>query len=274
MNSVALALFVACVIGSTLALDCSAKFKTFHQCLGDSHKKAEAGEKAKFEALKTKIDACYTDNGCTAPAKPQKDKAAFNKTGEHHGNSTQGWECRRAVGAAMKTNFETCIKKAVPDFTFPQKPAEQGKGHEGRKHFGHKEDDKEFASCAKKDAVRQCIRAIFNSSAPTEDEKRANFKAACDAKQNCLTALGADCQTQMENFEKAACECRQQQRQQEVQVRASIPACQGVQEKKGKGPQKEHKQETCDKKDYCKLGYDAFVQDHKKGKGKGKGPKN
>jgi len=273
MKTIILAFFAACVIGSTLAQDCSAKFKDFHQCLENNHKKAEADGKAKFEAMKPKIAACYTDNGCTAPAKPQKGKGGSSgaASGERR-NSTAG-DCRKALGEAMKANFEDCIKKAVPGFSFPQKDAQQDKPHfGGHKGFNHKDDNKALDGCAKKQAVRDCIRGLFNSSKPSEDEKKAHFKAACDAKQTCLTALGADCQAQMEKFKQAACQCRQQQRQQVDQIRSSVKACASVQEKNGKQNQgKDQKQQSCEEKDYCKLGYDAFVQDHQKVRG-AKGP--
>jgi hypothetical protein len=285
MKTVAIALFIACVVGSSLGLDCSTKFKDFHTCVASSHKKAQEANKAKFEALKAKLDACYTDNGCTPPARPQKVKggssgassgessASTSASGERRGNHTEGRECRKAVREALKGKFEQCIKQSIPDFTFPPKDAQHDKPHfGGQKGFNHKDENKNLDGCAKKQAVRDCKRALLNSSRPTEDEKRAHFKANCDAKQACQASLGAECQAQLEKFKKAACECRQQQHQQIDQIRSGVKACENVPERKGKRPQNEQKQKSCeDHKDYCKLGYDAFVADHQKGKGQGRG---
>jgi len=267
MQTVAIALLVACVVGSSLAQDCSTKIKDFHKCVEDSHKTGEADRKAKFEALKPKLDACYTTNGCTPPVKGQKGKVdASGASGEQKGNNTAGRECRKALQTALKGKFEDCVKQAIPDFTFPPKDAQHDKGHGGEhRGFDHKEDNKALEGCTNKQAVRDCKRALFNGSQPTDAEKRAHFKTNCDAKQVCLTALGADCQAQVDKFKQAACQCRQQQRQQAEQLRASTPACTGVPEKKDN--RANQKQQTCDNKDYCKLGYDAFVADHPKGKG-------
>jgi len=267
MKTIAIALFVACLVGSSLAQDCSAKFKDFHKCLEDSHKKNEGDFKAKFEALKPKLDACYTDNGCTPPAKPEKKEKGGSSSGAK--NDTAGGECRKAFHEAMKSNFEACIKKSIPDFTPMQKDGQHEKdghhgGHKGgHKGWNHKDENKALDGCAKKEAVRDCKRALFNSSKPTDSEKKAGFQARCDAKQSCLTALGADCQAKMEKFKKAACECGQQQHQQADQIRSSVSACNGVEDKK-KGKKHDDKQKSCDEKDYCKLGYDAFAQDHQK----------
>jgi len=257
-------LFATCVFGSALALDCSAKTQAFHTCLEAGQKKNQDAEKAKFEALKVKIDACYTDNGCTPPAKPQKGKG-----GEEKRNSTAGNECRKALGQAEKQQFEACVQKAVPGFTFPPKDATNEKREGGdHKRFNPKDDKKSLDSCAKKQQVRDCKRALFNSTRPSQDEIKAQFQARCDVKQNCLVALGADCQAQLESFKKAACQCRQQQRAQADQVRSGIAACSGVQEKKPKAGKENVKERSCDEKDYCKLGFDAFVQDRKTKGGK------
>jgi len=275
MNPITIALFMACVIGSSLALDCSAKMKDFHTCVASSHKKNEDDGKAKFEAIKVKIDACYTDNGCTSPAKPQKGGSSGASSGEKkHGNNTEGRECWKALGQAMKQDMETCVTKAVPDFTFPQKDGQKEGGEHG-KHFGghkggfnHKDDNKVLVGCAKAQAVRDCKRALFNSSKPSSDEMKVRFQAGCDAKKTCLTALGVDCQTQMEQVKKAMCTCRQAQHGQAETLRASVPACKDIQAKphkegsgSGKGPAKA---KSCDdEKDYCKLGFDVLAADLK-----------
>jgi len=270
MKTIVFAFLAACFIGSSLAQDCSAKFKDFHKCWADSHKEAQSDGKAKFEAMKTKIDACYTDNGCTPPAKSEKSKGGSSgaASGERHHNNTAGGECRKALMVAMKSQFEDCIKKAIPGFTLPQKDEQHDKPHfGGHKGFNHKDENKNLDTCAKKQAVRDCKRALFNSSRPSEDEMKAHFQAGCDAKQTCLAALGADCQAQLEKFKQAACQCRQQERQQVDQLRSSVKACEGVQDKQGKHQgQKDQKEQSCDVKDYCKLGYSAFVQDHQKGR--------
>jgi len=222
MNTLAIILFIGCVFGSTLAQDCNAKIKDFHTCVENGQKKDEADGKAKFEALKVKIDACYTDNGCTAPAKQDHAKGGASSAGA----SGQGSECRKAVGAAMKKNFEECIQKSVPGFTFPQKDG--GEHHEGGHHrggFNAKDDNKALAGCAKAQAVRDCKKALFTSNRPSQDEMKAKFQANCAAKDICLNALGADCQAQMQKVKKAMCECGQQQKGQMEQIRGSIAAC-------------------------------------------------
>jgi len=163
----------------------------------------------------------------------------------------------------MKSNIEACIKKSIPDFTPHQKDDHHEGGHKwGHKGGDHKHENKALEGCAKKEAVRDCKRALFDSLKPTDAEKKARFQANCDAKKTCLTALGADCQAQKEKFKKAACECGQQQHQQADQLRSSISACNGVEDKK-KGKH-EGKAKSCDEehKDYCSLGFDAFVKDH------------
>jgi len=276
MKTVAIALFVTCVVGSSWALDCSAKLQDFHKCVEANHKKAQDDRKAKFEALKPKFAACYTDNGCTAPSKDQQGNGVGSGggKGEHRGNNTAERACGKALRDALKGKFEECVKKTVPDFTFPAKDGQHDKrGGWDNKGFDHKGDNKALEGCANKQAVRDCKRALLSSLRPTEDQKRANFKANCDAKQTCSTALGAECQAQLEKVKTATCQCRQQQRGQADQVRGTIQACQGLPEKQGKHP--DGKQQTCDNKDYCKLGYDAFVADrpeHGHGpEGKGKG---
>jgi hypothetical protein len=274
MKTIVISLFVACVIGSSMAQDCSAKIEEFHTCQQAGHKKDQADGKAKFEAIKAKIDACYTDNGCTAPVKGQKGKggssgSSAGASGEkRHGNHTGGSECGKALRDAMKQSFETCVKQA--GVTLPQKDGQKDGGHHEGGHrkggFNHKDDNKALTGCAKAQAVRDCKRALMNSTRPSQDEMKARFQAGCAAKQTCLTALGADCQTQMEKNKKAICLCRQQQHQQADQIRSSVAACKDVQSKKpenGKG--KDSKVRSCDdeRKDYCKLGFDVMVQDFK-----------
>jgi len=248
-----------------------------------SHKKDQEDGKAKFDALKLKIDACYTDNGCTAPAKPQKGgkggSSGAASSGEKRGNHTENGECRKAMGAAMKENLEKCVKQTVPTFAFPPKDASADhEKHFGGHHkggFNHKDDNKALSGCAKAQAVRDCKRALINGTRPSQDERKTRFQAGCAAKQTCLTALGADCQTQMEKVKKAMCQCRQQQHQQADQIRGTIAACKDVQAKKpengkGKGKPDGSKVRSCDdEKDYCKLGFDAMVADFK-----GKKPSN
>jgi len=267
MKSVLIALFLAGVVCSSLAQDCSSKFKDFHKCLEAGHKKAEADEKAKFAALKPQLDACYTSNGCTPPTKGQKG-AGRNATAHRRGNNTAEIQCRKALEQALKGKFEACIKQAIPTFTFPPKGG-KGNASRGGEERGreHKREDEGLEGCANKQAVIACKRALLNSTRPTDAQKRAQFTANCATKQTCLTALGADCQAQMEKFKTASCQCRQQERQQEAQTRPTITACNGVQENKGNHTRGPQKQETCGaEKDYCKLGYDAFVAGHPKGK--------
>jgi len=220
MKTIALAVFIACVVGSSLAQDCSSKFQDFHKCLADSHKKEQDGGKAKFEAMKAKIDACYTDNGCTPPAKPQKGEgkgkgkggssaasggASGGVSGERKGNNTEGRECRKALGEAKKKQFQDCVKQAVPSFTFPQKDGEHKEHHFGGEHkggFNHKGENKQLDGCAKKEAVRDCKRALFNSSRPTEDAKKARFQSNCNSKQTCLTALAPTAKLNWKNSSK------------------------------------------------------------------------
>lgn len=274
MKTTAVVLFVACIVGTSLAQDCSAKIKDFHKCLEDSNKKAREDGKAKFEALKGKIDACYTDNGCTPPVKAEKGKGGSSgssgsasgekqSSGERQGNNTQARECKKAVREALKKQLEECVKKTDSSFTLPEKDGSHEK-HGPHGGFGHnrKGDNKNLEGCAKKEQVRDCKRALFNSSKPTEDEKRARFQARCDAKQSCQNALGADCQAQLEKRKQAICQCRQEEKQQVEQVRSGIQACNGLPQKQHKRGQGQ-KQQSCDKKDYCKLGFDAFEQEVK-----------
>jgi len=276
MKIIIIAFLAVYLAESSFGQDCSAKIKDFHKCLADSHKQGEATGKAKWEALKPKFEACFTDNGCTVPAKPQKGQGSSsggNSSSASGEKDSAGGECKKALREAFKGQFETCIQKAIPGFTFPppqpQSDGEHDKPHHfrGHKGFNHKDENKKLDGCANKQAVRNCTRALFESNRPSEDEMKAQFQAQFKAGCDCVTALGSDCQAKMEQFKKAACECRQQQRQQFQQIRSGIAACNGPQanESKGKhGQGKEHKQETCgDEKDYCKAGFDVLVQDMK-----------
>jgi len=278
MKTVALALFFACVVGSSLAQDCSAKVKDFHECLKKGHQHDKEGMKTKFADMKTKIDACYTENGCTAPVKGKGKGGASSSGGSSGGASGgssggasggvsgekdgAGRECRKALKAATKKSFQDCLQKA--GVTVPQKDGDDH--HE--KHFGghhkgmnHKGENKGLEGCAKKEQVRACKKALFEKSKPSDAEMKAKFDAGCKARDTCLAALGADCQAQIQKFKKASCECRQQQFQQLATLRTSVKECQSVPQKaprQGKGGKKAQHNCNEEKKDYCKLGFDAL----------------
>jgi len=244
-----------CVIGTSLAQqqDCSAKIQTFHQCLKDSHKQQAEANKAKFQTFKTDLENCYKNNGCQPPQPGQS-----GSNGQR--NNTQGGQCFKAVREAMKQQVQKCVQQANPGVTLPE---EDESHHKAGFHHGpnHKGDNKALDSCANKQAVRDCTRALFNKTKPSDADKKAKFQANCDARQKCLDQLGPDCQAQLEKIKQSACQCRQQQNLD--QIRSGIPACAGVSEGKRPGAQQGQKQHSCEaKKDYCKLGYDAFVQDH------------
>lgn len=61
MAGIAFLILAACAVTSSTAQDCSAKLEDFHKCLADSHNKIQDGKKAKWEAMKPKIEACYTE---------------------------------------------------------------------------------------------------------------------------------------------------------------------------------------------------------------------
>jgi len=248
-----IAVLIVCVVRGSLGQDCSQKIQDMKKCFEDSHKQGGDDMKAKFEALKPKIDACYTDNDCTAPV----------KTPGKESENPQAKECMEGVHAAMKKNVEDCVKKDFPAFTFPAKDGEHEMG--GHHRFSHKDENKNLDGCANKEKVRDCKKAIFAANKPSDDEKKAKFQARCDAKQKCLSSLGDDCQSQMEKMKSTFCKCGQQLKTQRDQLRQGVPACANV-------PARAHKEggdagkegHSCDEtpKDYCKLGYDAFVQDH------------
>lgn len=273
MKAIVVALFFACVFGSSLAQDCSAKAVEFHKCIEASKKTAEDAEKAKWEALKPKFDACFTDNGCTPPAGKM---GGNSSSGEKKGNNTEAKACKKAVKEALKTQFDACIQKAGLNITLPKMDEKKKKDGKGK---GKKDHEKALEGCAKKDEVIACKRALKNSTKPTDDEKKARFQAKCDAKTKCLADLGADCQAQLEKFKMAACQCKQEIGAQKATVRSSTPACSGVPEKKSgekksgekkSGEAKSGEKKTCEaKKDYCKLGYDAKEADEKAKKAAG-----
>jgi len=269
MKTIAIALFLACVVGASLAQDCSAKIKAFHDCVSKGHQQDKDEMKTKLADFKTKADACYTANGCTPPAKGDgKGKDGASSSGSASGKQQGGnSECGKAMKTVLKKNFEDCLQKA--GVTAPEN--DHGDDHQ-EKHFGghheganHKDDNKALDGCAKKQEVRDCKRALFTKNRPSDAEMKAKFDAGCKARDTCLAALGADCQAQIEKFKKAACECRQQQFQQLAQVRAGVKECQNVAQKtpqraQGKGAKTP---KTCgaEKKDYCKLGFDALKAD-------------
>lgn len=269
MNTIVIALFVALSIGSSLAQDCSAKINAFHSCVESSRQQGEQGRKGKFDALKPQLDACFTSNGCTPPT-----KGANPTRGQRQGNNAQGGECRKALQQALKQKVDACIRQSVPSFVSPPVDKEEHHDKQDHERFDHK-DDKELGACANKQAVRTCQRALLNSTRPSESEKRAQFQARCESKQRCEVSLGAACKAQLEQIKVAACSCRQQQHQQAEQIRVSIPACQSAQNQQGAHPARpqQQKQETCDNKNYCALGYDAFVADHQNERKGGRGGK-
>jgi len=276
MKVAVIALIAICVVGSTLGEDCPAKFQAFRKCLKDSHQKTKQDFKAKWESLKTQLDACYTSNGCTAPVRGQKGGSSGASSGESSTSSSgehnaAGRECWKAVHQAKKAKVEECIKKAMPGFSFPPKDGEHDKPHFGHHRVNHKDENKNLQGCAKAQAVRDCKRALFEKNKPTEEQKKAIFKAHCDSKQACQASLGAECQAQMEKVKKAACQCHQETFQQLAQIRSSVPACKDVQDKPRPQGGKRQQHSCDDHKDYCKLGYEAFAQDHQKAGGRGKG---
>jgi len=255
-----IAVLAFCLVGLSLADDdCSQKMIDFKKCLGDSHKQEGEDWKAKFEALKPKIEACYTDNGCTPPAPSTSGN-----------DDSQAKACMEGMHTTMKKNMEDCVKKDFPNFAFPAN--DEGHEHGGHHKFNHKDENKNLDGCEKKQQVRDCKKALFASNKPTDDEKKAKFQAHCDTKQKCLTAVG-DCQSQMEKMKSTFCACGQQLKTQRDQVRQSVTACANVPERVHKQGGDSSKEHSCDEtpKDYCKLGYDAFVQDHPHGHGHGSG---
>jgi len=236
--------------------------------LETNQQKHKAEEKAKFEDLKAKLDACFKDNGCTPPVKsPEINHRKGNAT-EKNGPNVQ---CRKALRESLKTNFESCVQKAVPGFVFPQKDGGKQEKHIEHHGFNFRDEKKALESCAKKQQVRDCKQALINGTRPTEDQKRARFQSNCQQRQSCLAALSTDCQSQLKQVKQATCQCHQQQQSQIDGIRSGIAACQGVQEKGKQDNNREKKETTCEQKDYCALGYEAFVADHQNGKGKGKG---
>jgi hypothetical protein len=265
MNSILVGLLVACAIGTSLAADdCTAKFEEFHKCVKGAHEKPAQDMKAKFAELKPKIEKCYTDNGCTAPAPPQKGKGA--SSGESSGEKTgPGAQCFKDLKAAKKAKFEACLKdKGV---TLPAHKAGEHKPEGGEHHGfrGHKDENKALEGCANKQKVRDCKKALFAGSQPTDAQKKQAFDASCAAKKTCKAALGAACEKQLETFKAAASACHDQLESQKDSIRSGVASCAGVtpKPKRGGGASGE-KKKGGDKKDYCALGYDAFVADHPK----------
>jgi len=316
MKLVLIALVVSCYVAMSIAGECGAKIKEFHKCVGEAEKKQREAGKAKWEALKPKFDACYTDNGCTPPARGNHthgkghgkggassgsgekggassgsgEKGGASRTsGEKGGASSSGGasgqkgdassasserrynntECRKALFVELKKSFKECLSKQGVNVS--EHGHHNASGHiqgkwrfGGHRRFNHKKQNKALEGCAKKEQVRACKRALFNSSKPSDEERKAQFEERCKAKQGCKAALGDECLAQLQKFKKAACECRKEERGQFEKIRGSVKACEGVQQKKhGEHKGKGRGDESCEHKDYCKLGYDAFKQDLK-----------
>jgi len=243
-----LTFFVAFTFGASLAQDCSGKIQTFHKCLADYHDKDDGAARTKSQTLELKLNACYTIHGCTPPTKSHNDRDVEERV------------CLKSFNEERTKKYEECMKKTDPSVRIC---TEQAAGEEHCDYCldSEEEQTKELEKgCAKKEQVHACLHAEYNNSQPSDNEMRTLFQDRCKNIESCWEALGAECQA---HLDKAVCVCYQQLHQQADQIRSGIQACN---KKQRTGTVVETHQVNCDtesKKNYCKLGYDVYVQDKK-----------
>lgn len=253
-----------CLVGyifqSTLGLECA---KDFKDCLkqnlgggGPGGRAGPSGAKGDFAAMKTKMAACFTSNGCKAPEHKSDD-----------GDNAQGKQCREGLMTAKKQAMETCLTSKGVKVPAGGDHHDGGHGHHGHggEHggdHGHKggndqaAHEKKLSDACGGDAtkvknVKDCKAKLFGGNKPQGHQGGQHNKGEwkqkfCDAKKQCDAKLTTACKTEMETFHKAMCECKSTLNID--QLRSKVDACKNV-------PAPQHKQENhgCDAKkaDMC-----------------------
>jgi len=172
-------------------------------------------------------------------------------------------------------------EKKMPGFNLP---AEQNRQDGQRQGFqgGRKHDQdsikKACPNAAVVATVQACIGQARKSNGPpggknSQADAEARFNANCKVKQQWEAELGVKCKGELEKAEEALCECHQQVRNDQnliSQARASSSACKNLPTPKAKA---NDKAKSCGanqgRKDWCKEGYQAFVNDKKSHQNKG-----
>jgi len=262
---VAIAFFSVCICSLTSAFDasCNAKFEQFKAC----HKKIGDGRVAEAKTRDSAIKACYQSSGCTAP--PEAKSADANRE--------KNQACMKDVMKTLKETVKTCVQGKVQGLTIPSDAGHGGPGgHEGGwGGHGHNPEKACGTNTAAAATLKTCIQNAHKSAQSGSDQEKSRFDANCKAKADCEAVLGS-CKASLDEVEKAMCECGEQIHSGDAltNARKTAPSCQGLpepQHKGGPGGGRPKKQGSCGeaKKDYCKLGFDAFQADKKARGGKG-----
>jgi len=264
---VALIIFGACIFSTISAITvdagCNAKIQQFRDCNQKIRDRRESEQQTKEQAMK----ACFTSSGCTTPG------------GEGGQRDPKKEQCFKDVELTLKTKIETCVQGKIQGLAMPHdnKPQEEHRGDRGGQggpRGGHGDQGLQQACSNNAGNVAKVKACIQSARGPpsTPDQERARFDDNCKARAQCDTILDANCKSSLDAAKQAVCQCGQQV-QADASARATVftstPSCQGVTAPKprqgGQGGQK-----SCDdsgRKDYCKLGFDAWQADKKSKQG-------
>jgi hypothetical protein len=257
------AIVIACIFSMTTAITidagCNAKIQQFRDCNQKIRDQRESEQKTKEQAMK----ACFTSNSCSPP-------------GEGGQRDPKKEQCFKDVELNLKTKVETCVKGKIQGLVFPQdnKPHEE---HRGGPRGGH--GDKGLEQACNNNAgnvakVKTCIQSARGPQS-TPDQERLRFDSNCKARTQCDAILDANCKSSLEAAKQAVCQCGQQihaDATSRAAVFSSTPSCQGISAPTPRQGGQGGQQKSCDdsgKKDYCKLGFEAWQADKKSKQGGG-----
>jgi len=263
---IAIVIFGACIFSMTSAItvdaSCNAKIQQFRDCNQKIRDQRESEAKTKEDAMK----ACFTSSGCTPP-------------GEDGKRDPKKEQCFKDVEAALKAKVETCVQSKIQGITFPQdKPGEEHRGGpRGGARGGHGDKGLEQACSNNAGNVAKVKACLQTARGPpsTPDQQKQHFDSNCKSRAQCDAILDDKCKTQLDAAKQAVCQCGQQVNA-DASARATLfgstPSCQGVQAPQprpggGGGGQQPKSCDDSGKKDYCKLGFDAWQADKKSHQG-------
>jgi len=261
---IAMVIFGASILSTisaiTIDAGCNAKIQQFRDCNQKIRDQRESEQKTKEDAMK----ACFTSNGCTAPGQggqmdPKKE------------------QCFKDVEANLKTKVETCVQGKIQGLVFPQDSKPQGEHRGGGGARGGHGDQGLQQACSNNAGnvakVKACIQAARGPQS-TPDQDKTRFDSNCKSRGQCDAILDAKCKSSLDAAKQAVCECGQQihaDASARAAVFTSTPSCQGMSAPKPRqgGPQQQKSCDESGKKDYCKLGFDAWQADKKSKQGGG-----
>jgi len=277
MKSVVIALLGVCLIeiaSAAFDVSCNAKIQSFKDCHVKIRAQHESEASARLQARQAEenaIDTCYHASGCTPPVPGQ---------GGNNEKFKDRVECSKDVQNSLKPKIQECVAKKVPGFNLPGEQNRQDGERQGFQGGRKHDQDSIQKACGSNTAavatVKACIATARKNNGPagggknSQADAEARFNANCKVKQDCEAQLGVKCKDELEKAEEALCECHQQVRNDQnlvSQARAASSACKNLPAPKANAGQGQGQGRSCGanqgKKDWCKEGYQAFVNDKK-----------